>query len=357
MFFVHACAKASAGRRVASVSSMPYTILNKKLLPKSQLELALEIDAATIAATCAQVLEEAAREADLDGFRKGKVPKDIIRKRMGELVLWEEAAMRALSESLAGIFTQNAIDVVGRPAVSVTKLAPDNPAGFKVVVSLFPKLSLPDYRALAAKHNSKPAESAAVEEKEVDAVVAEMTKEHERRARKTDFKVSDETVKELGEFASVADLRTKVAEGLAAHKKNKAAEKRRAKLLDALVSGATGELPDVLVEQELNRFEAELEGQLKAAGASLEQYLKEIRKDRDTVRAEWRPDAERRARLELLLAEIARKEHISAPQEEVDAEVKQILERYKDAKSETARLFVENVILNRKVIQFLEDQK
>lgn len=334
---------------------MSYTILNKTPLPKSQLELVLEIDAATIAAKCAQVLEEAAREAEMDGFRKGKVPKDIIRKRTGELALWEEAAMDALGEALAEIFTRDAIDVVGRPAVSATKLAPDNPAGFKVVVSLFPRIALPDYKALAAKHNAEPVPSTAIEEKEIDSVIAEITKEHERRARKTNFTVSDETVKELGEFASVADLHAKVAEGLAARKKNKAAEKCRAKLLDALVSGAAGELPDILIEQELKRFEAELEGQLKAAGASLEQYLKEIKKDRATVRAEWRPDAERRARLELVLAEIARAEKIEASKEEVEAEVKHILERYKDAKLETARLFVENIILNRKVIQFLEE--
>lgn len=333
---------------------MSYTILNKKLLPKSRLELALEIDAAAIAATRAQVLEEAAREADMDGFRKGKVPKDIIRQRMGELALWEEAAMRALSHVLAEMFQKENLDPIGRPTVTATKLAPDNPAGFKVVVSLFPKLSLPDYRALAATHNAEPVERAAVEKKEIDAVVAEMTKEHERRTNQKDFEASDETVKQLGEFSSVADLYAKVAEELAAHKKNKTSEKRRAKLLDALVSGAAGELPDILIEQELNRFEAELEGQLKVAGASLPQYLKEIKKDRAAVRAEWRPDAERRARLELVLAEIARAEKIEASGEEVEAEVKHIRERYKEAKSETVRRFVENVTLNREVIQFLE---
>jgi trigger factor len=196
-----------------------------------------------------------------------------------------------------------------------------------------------------------------VEEKETDAVIAEIKKERERRTNQKDFVVSDETVRQLGEFVSVADLRAKVAEELMTRKKNKAAEKRRAKLLDALTEGTTGEMPEAIVEHELDRFEAELEGQLKAAGASLEQYLKEIKKDRALVRTEWRPDAARRARLELALVEIARAENIHAPKEEVDAEIREILKRHRDARPEIARQFVENMILNRKVIQFLENQK
>ena len=335
---------------------MSYTLLTKKLLPRSQAELEIEIDPSTIAAECERVLAEAAQEAEMDGFRKGRVPKEIIRKRTGELALWEDAAMRALAVALAEVFKKEELDVVGRPAVSVTKLAPDNPAGFKVVVSLFPKLSLPDYKALATKHNAEPVESAAVEEKETDAVIAEIKKEHERRTNQKDFAFSDETVRQLGEFSSIADLRAKVAEGLATHKKHKAAEKRRAKLLDAVAEGTTGEIPEPFIEHELDRFEAELEGQLKAAGASLEQYLKEIKKDRALVREEWRKDAARRARLELALAEIAKAEKLAATNEELDAEVKHLLERHKNAEAETARLFVKNMVLNRKVIQFLENQ-
>lgn len=335
---------------------MVYTLVSKRTLPKSELELTLDIDADAIASEREHALDEAAKDAELDGFRKGHVPKEVIRKRMGELALWEDAALRALSRALAEISRDEKLDVIGRPAVSVTKLAPDNPAGFKVVVSLFPKLALPDYKALAGKHNARPAESAAVEEKEIDAVIAEIVKEHGRRTGEKEFAVSDETVKKLGEFSSAADFRAKVTEGLAAHKKARAVEKRRAELLGSLTEGANGELPDVLIEHELERLEAEFKAELLQFGASFEQYLKEIKKDLETVRKEWRPDAEKRARLHLALAEIARIENIAAPAEEVEKQVKHILEQYKNAKEENARLFVENALLNQKVIEWLEWQ-
>lgn len=321
------------------------------------MQFAIEIDAPFIAGERTHVLDEAVKEADLPGFRKGKVPVDVIRKRMGELALWEEAVTHALSHVLAEIFKKEDLDVIGRPDISVLKLAPDNPAEVRVIVSLFPKLKLPDYKALAEKANKKPAEKIELEEKEIDAVIAQITKEYEQHTNKTHVVITDENVKEIGEFASVADLRKKVTEGLTAHKTTRAGEKRRAELLDKVTAETTGEIPDVLIENELHRLEGEFKTQIERLGASFETYLKEIKKDRKTLLKEWRPDAEKRARLHLALAEIARAEKLTAPKEEVEAEVKHVMEHYKEAREENVRAFVENTILNQKTISFLEDQK
>ena len=254
-------------------------------------------------------------------------------------------------------FKKGDLDVIGRPEVSATKLAPDNPAEFKVKVSLFPRLVLPDYKAVAIKANKKPEEIVVVEEKEIETVISQITKEHEQTKGKKDFAVTDESVKELGDFTSVADLKEKVKSGLTAHKKSRATEKRRAELLDTVVKDTKGEIPEVLIENELARLEGEFKTQIERMGATFENYLKEIKKDRETVRKEWRPDAEKRARLHLALAEIARAEKLVAPKEAIDAEIKHILEHYKDAREENVRAFVENNILNQKTIEFLENQK
>lgn len=346
-----------------------YKILEKNALPKSQFELTLELDLAFITSEETHVLEGMAKDLELPGFRKGKVPHDVIRKRMGEMALFEDAAMHALSHAIEEIFRVEKLDVIGRPIVAATKLAPGNPAVFKVTVPLFPRLSLPDYKAIAAKENKKPIPETKTEEKDIDAIVAEIVKEHQAhdglpparaggaQAGKNEFTLSDETAKELGEFSSVADLRAKVTEGLSAHRKSREADKRRAELLDTIVKETRGEIPDVLIDNELLRLEADFEREITRLGSTFDAYLKEIKKDRETLREERRPDAEKRARLLLVLAEIARAEKIIAPPAEVDAEVKHILEHYKDAKEENARLFVENTILNQKTIEFLEVQK
>lgn len=336
---------------------MQYRLLEKKPLPQSEFLVSLEIPAEEIATRRERVLARAAADTDLPGFRKGHVPVALIRSRMGELSLWEEAAREALSEALANIFQTERLDVIGRPSVESMKLAPDNPAEFRITLSLLPTLSLPDYKKIAAEEGKTPEAAPMVEEKEIDAVIAELTRQHGETTGKKDFVLSPESVKELGAFETVAHFRSKVKEGILGHKKIRAKEKRRASLLDRIVRDARGDLPDILIESELDRMEAELKDEIKRVGATFDMYLKEVKKDREILRTEWRADAEKRARLQLVLVQIARAEHITAPKEMVDAEVKHVLEHYKGAQEESARAFVETLLTNQKVIEFLENQK
>ncbi len=343
---------------------MHYTIKEKKALPKAQFQLVLELSAEEVGKHRTHVLQHLKKDTELPGFRKGFVPEKILRERMGEMALWEESATDALGEALAEIFRTEKLDVIGRPHVEALKLAPENPAEFKITLSLYPELTLPDYKKVANEHNGKKPEAIEVAEKEIDTVLAEIKKQHETESGKKDFAITDETVKEFGKFETVADLRAKVKEGLLSHKEERSREKRRAQLLDALTDKAKGELPDVLIESELSRMESELRSQIEQMGgrpngdssgrASFENYLKEIKKDRDALRKEWSKDAERRARLQLALFQIARAEKLVASEAEVEAEVKHLLEHYKNANPENARSYVETLLTNQKVLKFLE---
>lgn len=352
---------------------MHYRVLEKKKLPKSEFLVELSIPAEEIRAHEEHGLKHYAETAELPGFRKGHVPKDIIRSHIGELSLWEEAAREALSEALANIFQTERLDVIGRPRVESMKLAPDNPAEFRITLSLLPTLSLPDYKKIAAEEGRTPEAAPMVEEKEIDAVIEEIKRQHEaatppaQAGGKKDFVLSQTTVKELGAFETVTQFRSKVKEGILGHKKIRAKEKRRASLLDRIVRDARGDLPDILIESELDRMEAELKGEIERLGArpnghasgraTLEEYLAETKKTMAELRRSWTPDAEKRARLQLTLSHIARAEHIAAPKEMVDAEVKHVLKHYKDAQEESVCAFVETLLTNQKVIEFLESQK
>lgn len=336
---------------------MQCIVKEKKPLPKSEFFVHIEIPADAVAEERSHIIEHFKKEMELPGFRKGFVPEKIIRERAGELSLWEEAAERALSAALSEILRAEKLDALGHPRVETLKLAPDNPAEFKVTLSLYPTLALPDYKKVAILQNSKPLELIQVSEKEIDAVVAEIVKQHEHAAGKKDVAVTDATVKEFGGFQTVADFRAKVKEGLAARKEEHAKEKRRAELLDALVRESLGDIPDLLVENELARMEHELRGQIENLGGSFDAYLKEVKKDAAALKKEWKNDAERRARIQLMLFQIAREEKLAAPQESIEAEAKHLLEHHKDADPQSARSFVETFLTNQKVIEFLENQK
>lgn len=336
---------------------MHYTIKEKRALPKAEFLLVLEISAEDVGKRRAHVLSHLRKETELPGFRKGFVPEKILRERMGELALWEESAEDALGEALAEIFRAEKLDVIGRPRVESLKLAPENPAEFKITLSLYPELGVPDYKKIAVEHNGKKPKAIDVTEKEIDTVLAEIKKQHETESGEKNFAITDETVKEFGKFETVADFRAKVAEGLTSHKKEREKEKRRAELLDDLTEEAKGDIPEVLIESELSRMESELRGQIEKMGSSFENYLKEIKKDHSALKKEWRKDAERRARLQLMLFQIARTEKLAASEAEVEAEVKHLMEHYKNANAQNARSYVETLLTNQKVLKFLEEQK
>lgn len=333
-----------------------YAVTNKKELPKALIEFEIEVPAEELAPLVRRVLEHLTRETELPGFRKGNVPERIVRERFGELALWEKAAGEALSAALPEVFKTETFDAIGHPSVAILMLAPGNPLRAKITVARVPSFALPDYKRIAAQANEKPAETMAVDEKEIDAVIAEVQK-----IRGGDGKdrvpLSDETAKQFGNFNSVAELRAAVSENLGRQKEEGVRQKRRAALLQGLVSEIKVELPDILTENELARMEAELEGELKRFGGTLEKYLAETKKTKEGLRREMEPDAAERARVHLLLRKIAEAENITAPGEQVDAEVKRILAKHTNADKEAVRLFMETLLTNDAVIQFLENQR
>jgi trigger factor len=91
-------------------------------------------------------------------------------------------------------------------------------------------------------------------------------------------------------------------------------------------------------------------------GLKFEDYLTHIKKTKEDLRKDFRKDAEQRAKLSLVLNEIGKKEKIEADPDQVAKEVAMILEHYKEADPERAKMHAENVLTNEKIFQFLESQ-
>ena len=83
--------------------------------------------------------------------------------------------------------------------------------------------------------------------------------------------------------------------------------------------------------------------------------MKHIKKTEADLLKEWVPDAEKRSKFQLVLNEIARREHIEVPKEDIKKEVSHIMEHYKDADSESARIYVETILKNELVFKLLEN--
>ncbi len=135
--------------------------------------------------------------------------------------------------------------------------------------------------------------------------------------------LDDEFAKDLGEFATLADLRTRVQEDLTRSAEQDADRQVRAELLKQLASRVTFEVPGALVEREIDRRVEDFVRRL------LEQQVDPRRAniDWEEMRKSQREPAEESVRAALVLDEVARREDLAVSDEEVEQEVGRYAER------------------------------
>jgi FKBP-type peptidyl-prolyl cis-trans isomerase (trigger factor) len=359
-------------------------LLSVKKLPGSSVEIEGELPADVFESYFARALRKLGEDFELDGFRKGKVPENILIPSVGEMRILEEMAELALGEHypliVAGEKGTEKIDAIGRPEISITKLARKNPLGFKIVTAVLPEIKLPDYKAIGKEIISlgrSPTGEAKivieVSDEEIEQTIMDIRKSRAPKKHMTESadvavnekkeiageelpEFNDEFVQALGPFTNVEDFKTKLKENIKLEKENLQKEKTRIKIIEKIITDSALEVPAILIEIELDKILFRMESDITAMGLKFEDYLKQLNKTVGDLRKEFRNDAEKKAKLGLILNEISKTEKISADEEEVASEVAHILEHYKDADPGRAKIHAANVLTNEKIFQFLENQ-
>ncbi len=340
----------------------------------------------------ARALSIVGKDIEIDGFRKGHVPENILLRTVGEMSLLTEMAEQALREYYPKIVEKHTLDVVGHPHIGLTKIAKDNPLGFTITVAVMPQITLPDYFGIA-KNINKDKESKDVTDEEVTKQINEILRqkvayerlqakagkekqeehvhdenrahEHTEEQPLEDVKdiplpeLTDEYVKTFGkegQFTSVEDFRAKIKEHLTIEKARDVDSRHRAKITDAVIEKTELDLPQIMIDAEINQMFAQMNEDLTRAQLKMDDYLTHIKKTKEDLIKEWTPSATKRAKLQLVLNEIAKKENIVPDASLVDHEVSQLLERYKDADETRVRVYVASVLANDAVMKKLEEK-
>ncbi|MES3031392.1 MAG: trigger factor [Patescibacteria group bacterium] len=339
-------------------------------LEKSQVKIEGTVPADVFASFRKKAVEGISKEISLDGFRKGKVPENVLVSKIGEMPILEEMAELALSQVYPEIIVKEKIDAIGRPEIQITKIAAGNPLEFTITTSVLPEITLADYKKIAKEKLAEKSETIEVTDKDVEEAILRIQKsrvdhsghdhenlskeEHDKVVEASLPEVTDEFAQSLGDFKDVADLNIKIKEALAEDKKNQAKEKKRIALSDALTDQSKIDVPEILIASELKRIEMQFSEDIERMGVKLDAYLAHAKKTIDEIRAEWKPHAEKKAKLQLILNKIAETEKIEVKKEEIESEVAHIVEHYKDADKEKAWTYAETVLMNEKVFEFLE---
>ncbi len=173
--------------------------------------------------------------------------------------------------------------------------------------------------------------------------------------------LDDEFAKSLGQFENLESLKSSIKEGLREERKKRNAEKRRNDIIEKIISEVRVEIPQILMEAELDKMMSEFEGNISSMGMNLDQYLENIQKKREQVRNSWKNTARKRVLAALALQEIAREENITVESSEIEKEMNKTLAHFKSQGDIKKNLdmeklydYVKGVLTNEKVFQLLE---
>ena len=149
--------------------------------------------------------------------------------------------------------------------------------------------------------------------------------------------VTDEWASEVSEFDTVEELRDDVRRRLEVVGRMQAQMAARDKVVEAAAALVDVELPDALVQQEMERRLHDLGHRLEAQGASLGQYLQAAGQDQESFTNALRSAAEDGVRADLALRAVIAQEQIEADDAELDAEVERLAERMEEKPAKVRR--------------------
>ncbi|HBK96742.1 MAG TPA: trigger factor, partial [Microcoleaceae bacterium UBA10368] len=147
--------------------------VTQEKLPASQIGLEIEVPSEKSKQAYEQVIKQFAREINIPGFRKGKVPRQVLLQRIGHTRLKATALENLINDSLQKALEQEKIAAIGSFELAIefeellSKFDPEQPLTFTAKVDVEPEVKLAQYTGLELK-----AEEASYDEAQVDEVLA-----------------------------------------------------------------------------------------------------------------------------------------------------------------------------------------
>ncbi|MDE2099788.1 MAG: hypothetical protein KGL39_21225 [Patescibacteria group bacterium] len=304
-----------------------------------------------------EALVEAAQDFEMPGFRKGKVPKEIVRQNISEIRLLDSAADSALYDAIGEIIADEKLKTLGSPEVTVSKLELGTPVEFKIKLALLPEIKLPDYRKIGREASAKQ-EAAEAAEKEVDEALQHVAKMYAEQAGEEEkaAEINDEFAKKVGPFATLDELKSEIKKQLSEEKAIAQREEKRDRMIAEIIKQSGLKIPELLIDQELHHLAHDREDELQKLGITTEEYLKQLGKSAEEVEKSDRKLVEDQLKTSLIFKEIREKEGIRASSEELNEEVSHLKFYYPDRTEESLRRTAEAIILQRKLFSILEGE-
>lgn len=140
--------------------------------------------------------------------------------------------------------------------------------------------------------------------------------------------LDDEFAKDVSEFDTLEEYKADLRKKLEERAKEREEAYKRDTVVEQAAANAEMDIPEVMIEHEMEHMFRDLEQRLQIQGMTMDMYYQFSGTDEESVRAQFREDAEKRVRISLTLEAIAKAENIEVTEEELEEEIKKMAELY-----------------------------
>ena len=381
-------------------------------LDNNMAKLTIEVEADRLVEATKKAYNRQKNSISIPGFRKGKVPQQMIEKMYGPEIFFDEAANILIQEEYPKAYDECGLDIVSQPEVEVVQIEKGKPFIFTAEVALKPEVKLGKYNGITVTRVDTTVSDEDVE-KEIESQLSRNARSidvTDRAAKMGDTVVLDFdgsvdgvpfeggksenytlelgsnsfipgfedqlcgknleedidvnvtfpedyhaeelagkaalfkcklhkiTAKELPElndefaedqgFDSVADYKEDVKKTLTERKENAAKRTQEDEALAKIIADSKMDIPDAMVDFQVNQMLSEYANNLRQSGLSFEQYMQFTGMTLDQLKAQMRPDAEDRIKGSLVLEAIAKAEGFEGTDEDVEKKIEEMAEQY-----------------------------
>ncbi len=281
-----------------------------KKLPKSTVEIMLTVPWADVAREQKSAFTVLQAQLEIPGFRRGKAPKNVAEKHIANQAVLEQVVRQLLPRTYEDIVKKEGLRPIISPKIDLIKAKENEDWEIKIQLAEKPEIKLGSYK---------------------------------------------DKVKKLKVDAKADKIWTPGSEPEAKPKEDEeeAKQNRLNVILGTILTSVTCDIPDLIVEDELNRKLARLVDDVQKLGLTMDSYLQSKNTTMEQLRAQFTTEIENTYKLEFILMEIADIEKITVGDGEIDA----IFANIKDEKEKQAAranaYFYTTLIRKQKTLDYL----
>lgn len=260
--------------------------------------LTITIPASEIKKEREEIVEDAVKNADLPGFRKGKAPKELVEQNLDKEKAREEILKKLLPKHYIQAVTDHKLKPAINPKIHVTSIDEGEDWRFTAITCETPQITLGDYQKA----------------------------------------VKDVTAKSKIVIPGRQPQPAKFED-----------------IVQALLKSCLATIPKILTESEADKLLAQTLDEIKRLGLTLDQYLASTNKTPQTLRAEYQLKAEADIKLEAILQSIAQKEKITVSDTEIDEAIKKAKDDNERTHLEQNRYLLAAILRQQKTLDFIRN--